>query len=65
MKALLVLVALIASLSGMAGCATFGPPCTGDPTKMNCTCGGQRNPGCLPWITDAKKPTTTTPGGTK
>ena len=54
---------LLAFAVTLPGCAT-GPnpkpnPCIGtakDRETMPCTCPATLNPGCMPWITDAKKP---------
>jgi ABC-type nitrate/sulfonate/bicarbonate transport system substrate-binding protein len=45
---------LLAFAVTMPGCAGWLSGCDGDPETLPCTCGGQRNPGCVPWIVAAK-----------
>ena len=52
----------------LASCATGPNPCIGsakDRELMPCTCPATLNPGCAPWPTDTKAPTTPDGGPTR
>lgn len=59
-RALLVFAAISLAVFGLSisglDCATTGTPdpCAGDPSTLPCTCGGQTNPACVPWIHDQR-----------
>ena len=54
---LLLAIALLGyAIVALPGCSGWLSGCDGPPDKLPCTCGGQHNPGCVPWNTDTKKP---------